>query len=314
MLACYFADSAESDILTIAQQSARVKPLSLNLAKSGVLLISTCVRLEIYGEEEAIRDVAGPIFLGLPCKRIAGADNIAIRLAEIASGAHSQIFGEGYISDQLEKAIEPLGPHFNIFNIGKAAIKIGRAARERQGFKASLDYDEIVREFVAARFPNGEQCDRLYVVGSGMLGQGLIRSSVRGRFRGTVVVTRDPKNFRRRTRSLDHKEVALLRPAEIGHRIEPLSMAIIATADVQREYKTSIYDALLRLQPRAVVDLSSIPLLSSAEIGKLSYVTIYDQEFLQYIAKNNKALAPKRPLLLSDIRTAIETVQFEGAH
>ncbi|TIU65449.1 MAG: hypothetical protein E5W13_33780, partial [Mesorhizobium sp.] len=63
-----------------------------------------------------------------------------------------------------------------------------------------FNYDQIVRDIIADRFPYGEIPDRLYIVGAGMLGRGLIRSGVGERFRSTVVVTRNPKNLRKRLR------------------------------------------------------------------------------------------------------------------
>ncbi|MCG5486152.1 MAG: hypothetical protein KK482_20940 [Sinorhizobium meliloti] len=305
-----YVDHQMTSPFAMAQHSAKIKRIANDLARSGVLLVTTCLRVEVYGEEAALRQINSTIFSDFSCERIEGAATITRRLAEIASGAHSQILGENYISDQLSKAIEILDPNLPIFQIARLAIDIGRAARERQRFIASFNYDQIVRDIIADRLQNGEPPDHLYMIGSGMLGRELIRSGVGERFRSTVVVTRNPKNLRKRLRSWPDMEVSLMRPAEIGCVPEPGSVVVIATADVNDEYEAILQNALLRLEPRTVVDLSSIPVLSNAAVGKLNYLTMYDKEFLRFIDQNNKQLAPKLLLLCSDIEATLRTAKI----
>ncbi|MFK0692109.1 hypothetical protein ACFX5Q_28475 [Mesorhizobium sp. IMUNJ 23033] len=305
-----YSDHQMTSPLAVAQHSAQIKPLATDLARSGVLLVTTCARVEVYGEETVLRNVDSTIFSGFSYVRIEGAAAIAQRLAEIASSAHSQILGESYISDQLAKAIEFLSPNLPIFQIARLAIETGRAARERQRFIASFNYDQIVRDIIADRFPSGEVPDRLYIIGAGMLGRGLIRSGVGERFRSTVVVTRNPKNLRKRLRPSNDIRVAFKRPAEIGYPHEPRSIVVIATADVNDEYEATLQDTLLRLEPRTIVDLSSIPVLSGEAVRNLNYVSMYNEEFLRFIEQNNKRLAPKLPLLFSDIEETLRTAQI----
>jgi len=296
--------------LAMAQHSAKIKPLATDLARSGVLLVATCLRVEVYGEKPALRNLDSTIFSDLSCEHIEGAPAITQRLAEIASGAHSQILGENYISDQLTKAIELLDPNLPIFQIVRLAIDIGRASRIRQRFIASFNYDQIVRDIIADRFQNEKIPDRLYMIGAGMLGRELIRSGVGERFRSTVVVTRNPKNLRKRLRPWTDIDVSLMRPAEIGTVREPRSIVVIATTDVNDEYQGILQNALRRLQPRTIVDLSSIPVLSNAAVEKLKYVTMYDEEFLRFIEKNNQRLAPHISALCSDIESTLRTAQI----
>ncbi|WP_085043749.1 hypothetical protein [Ensifer aridi] len=305
-----YVDHQMTSPSAMAQHSVKVKPIANDLASRGVLLVATCLRVEVYGDEPALRNTDGSIFSDVPCKRIEGTAAIAQRLAEIASGAHSQILGEPYISDQLAKAIELLDPNLRIFQIARLAVEIGRASRERQRFNASFNYDQIVRDIIADRFQVGQLPDRLYMVGAGMLGRALIRSGVGERFRSTVVITRNPKNLRKRLRPWTDIEVSLKRPAEIGSAREPRSIVVIATTDVNDEYQAILQNALLRLEPRTVVDLSSIPVLSNAALEKLNYVTMYDEEFLRFIDRNNEQLASKLPLLCSDIEATLLTARI----
>ncbi|MFB6464085.1 hypothetical protein [Bradyrhizobium tunisiense] len=302
-----YIDHQMTTPLAIAQLSAKIKSLASDLGRNGVLLVTTCARVEVYGEETELRNIDSTIFSGFSCRRIEGAAAIARRLAEIASGAHSQILGESYISQQLAKAIEFVSPTVPIFQVARSAIDTGRAVRERQQFIASLNYDQIVRDIIADRFPSGEPLDRLYIIGAGMLGLGLIRSGVGERFRSTVVVTRNPKNLRKRLRPWNDIEVVLMRPADMGSAPEPRSIVVIATADVNDEYEATLQDALLRLEPRTIVDLSSIPVLSDAVVGKLNCVNMYGAEFLGFIEENNRQLAPRLPLVFSDIEFTLRT-------
>lgn len=306
----HYIDHQMTTPFAMAQLSAKIKPLATDLAERGILLIATCVRVEAYGDEPALSTIESTMFSGLSYERIEGAAAIAQRLAEIASGAHSQILGESYVSHQLAKAIELIDPTLPISQIARLAIDVGRAARERQRFIASFNYDQIVEDIIADRFLNGERPDRLYIIGAGMLGRGLIKSGVGKRFRSTVVVTRNPKNLRKRLRLWAEMETTLMRPGEIGSEREPRSIVVIATADVNDEYETTLQNALLRLEPRTIVDLSSIPALSDAAVRKLNYVNMYGKDFLRFIEHNNRQLAPKLPLLFSDIDATFRTAQI----
>lgn len=308
-----YIDHKMTTPFAMAQLSAKIKSLATDLARSGIILLATCVRVEAYGDAAALTHIEGTIFSGLSYERIEGPTAIARRLAEIASSAHSQILGESYVSHQLAKSIELVDQTFPISQVARLALDIGRAARERQGFIASFNYDQIVRDIIATRFADGERPDRLYVIGAGMLGRGLIRSGVGERFHATIVITRNPKALRKRLRRYADIEVALLRPEEIGQEREPRSIVVIATTEVDDKYEAILQNGLLRLEPRTIVDFSSVPALSSAAINRLSYLNMYSEEFLQFIEHNNRQLAPKLPLLFSDIEATLRAVQIHLA-
>ncbi|MER9629215.1 hypothetical protein [Mesorhizobium sp. M0296] len=304
-----YVDHQMTSPFAMAQHSAKIKPIANDLARRGVLLVASCLRVEVYGQEHALRNIDSTIFSGFSAERIEGAPTIIKRLAEIASGARSQVLGDNYISDQLAKAIELLDQSLPIFQMVRLAIDIGRASRERQRFIASLNYYHIVRDIIAHRFPNGELPDRLYLIGADRPICELIRTGLGERFRSTTIVTRNPKNLRKRLRAWPDIDVALTRPAEIGHAREPRSIVVIAWADVNDEYQAILQRALLRLEPRTIIDMASKPLLSKAEFVKLNYVTVHDKEFLLAFEGNNKKLAPKLPILLSDIDETLRAAQ-----
>ncbi|TIN74503.1 hypothetical protein [Mesorhizobium sp.] len=300
-----YVDHQMTSPLAMARRSAKVKPISNDLARSGVLLVASCLRVEVYGQAQALRSIDSTIFSGFSPGRIEGAVNIIRRLAEIASGARSQVLGDNYIGDQLVKAIKPLDKKLPIFQMVRLAIDIGRASRERQRFTASFNYCHVIRDIIADRFPTGEQPDRLYVIGADKLARELIRSGVGERFRSTAIVTRNPKNLRKRLRAWTDIDVALMRPADIENA-RPRSMVIISGANVNDEYQAVLQSALLRLEPRTIVDTSQVPVLSHPESANLNYVTVFDDEFLRAVDKNNKKIRLKLPHLLTDIDETLQ--------
>ncbi|MGY4601478.1 glutamyl-tRNA reductase [Bradyrhizobium sp. GM22.5] len=78
-----YIDHHMSSPLTTAQLSAEIKSLAKELARSGIILLATCVRVEMYGDAAAIRNIESTIFSGLSYERIEGSVAIARRLAEI---------------------------------------------------------------------------------------------------------------------------------------------------------------------------------------------------------------------------------------
>ncbi|PBB39938.1 hypothetical protein CK222_30905 [Mesorhizobium sp. WSM3866] len=300
-----YVDHEMTSPWAMARRSAKVKPISNDLARNGVLLVASCVRVEVYGQVQALRSIDKTIFSGFSPARIEGAVNIIRRLAEIASGARSQVLGDNYIGDQLVKAIKPLDKKLPIFQMVRLAIDVGRASRERQRFTASFNYCHVIRDIIADRFPSGELPDCLYMIGADKLARELIRGGVGERFRSTTIVTRNPKNLRKRLRAWTDIDVALARPADIENA-RPRSMVVISGADVNDEYQAVLQSALLRLEPRTIVDTSQVPVLSRLALADINYVTVFDEEFLRAVDKNNRQMSLKLPRVLADIEETLQ--------
>lgn len=67
--------------------------------------------------------------------------------------------------------------------------------------------------------------------------------------------------------------------------------------------------ALLRLEPRAIIDMMPTLALSKEEFVNTSYFTVYDEEFIAAYEESNKKISRKLPLLLSDIEMTLSAVQ-----
>nr|WP_050783522.1 hypothetical protein [Methylobacterium nodulans] len=297
--------------LELAQHSEKIKKMAQALAAKGVLTLQTCSRTEFYGEETALRNIPSEAFAGLPFRSIEGAAAIGQRFAEIASGGRSQILGERNIIQQLEDAYKRGDPNLPIFQIARQGIDFGLTARERHQFNAPPIYDQFVRDIMADRYRNGELPDHLYLLGSSNLSYDLIESGVEEHFRSTTIVTRDPKSARKRLRRETDKKVEVIHQKEFGHAREPQSLVVIATSNLTDQDKADLQNALLRLEPRTVVDLTANPVMAAALAGKLNYVNMYGEEFRRLIDQNNEQLAPKVPLVRSDIEAALRTAQLD---
>ncbi|ACL59872.1 hypothetical protein [Methylobacterium nodulans] len=300
-----YVDHRTSGPSAIAQYSEKIKSMADDLAASGVLLVPTCSRVEFYGEAPALRNIPSEVFADFDFRRIEGEHEIAQRVAEIASGVRSPILGERNIIQQLEGAYKRLDPNLPIARIARLGIDIGLTVRERHLFNASFTYDQFVRDIMADQYQNGEPLDHLYLTGASDLCVDLIKSGVGELFRSTTMVTRDPKNARKRLRRVTDKKVEFMRPEEFGHAREPSSFVVITNSNLDDEYKAVLQNGILRMEPRTVVDLMANPVMSDALVGKSNYVNMYDEEFLRSIEQNNEQLDPKVPLVCSDIEAAL---------
>ncbi|WP_341874469.1 hypothetical protein [Methylobacterium nodulans] len=163
---------------------------------------------------------------------------------------------------------------------------------------------------MADRYQNGETPDHLYLTGASDLNVDLIRSGVGEHFSSTTIVTQNPKRARKRLRRETDKKVEVMRPEEFGHAREPSSFVVIATSNLTDQDKADLQNALLRMESRMIVDLMGNPVMAAALAGKSNYVNMNGEEIRRLIDQNNEQLAPKRPLVCSDIEAALRTAQL----
>jgi glutamyl-tRNA reductase len=301
-----YVEHSSSTPYRMAMRSASIKHLGPELGKNGLLLLTTCLRVEIYGRRTTVDQFSNSIFGEGSAAEISGASSITQRLAELSAGLHSQILGENYISHQIENAISNLPADNPIYSLAQLAIDVGRAARARQNFIASLNYDAIVRQIIEDSYQPGERPSDLYIVGAGMLGRELIARELGLTFLRRTLVTRNPKNLRKKLQ-LSDPTIGYARIDDVENKVNPASSVVIATTEVTDEYRASLENWITNLQPRTIIDLSSIPVLTSFDDSMPRYVSMYGDRFLSFVTENNEQLAPRKAGIRGQIATILST-------
>jgi len=291
--------------LEMALSSAKARCLAVELRARGLLLITTCLRTEVYGECAALTELSRGALWDREPKLIKNSFGVTQRLAEIASGIHSQIVGEDYIAQQLDRALEEFDQHSPVYQLARFAIDIGVAAKERYGLRAELSYDRIVRRLLSDLLGTESAATDLYVVGAGMLGRQLLRSGIAKDFRRFAMVTRNPKTLRRRLRSEGIECSFVKRPGEVAGGRQNASAVVIATSEVTSDYACKLSDMVQTLQPRVIIDLSSVPVPLSSKVHAKA-IDMYGPAFASLVSENNAAVASKIPDVQQAIRSNLE--------
>ncbi|MDK1389509.1 hypothetical protein QN224_29425 [Sinorhizobium sp. 8-89] len=301
-----YAEHSSRTPYEMAVRSASIKHLGPEFGRQGLFLLTTCLRVELYGLRSVVDRFSSLIFPTEQFVEICGAASITQRLAELSAGLHSQILGENYISHQIEGALSNLPANNPIHSLALLAIDVGRAARVRQHFIASLNYDAIVRKIIEDSYQANECPSDLYIVGAGMLGRELIARELGPRFPSRTLVTRNPKNLKKKLK-LSDPAIAYARIKDLENKTTPGSAVVIATTEVTDEYRAMLERWITELEPRVIIELSSIPVLTSFSGNTERYVTMYGDRFLSFVLENNQQLAPLKDELHNQIATILST-------
>jgi glutamyl-tRNA reductase len=300
----YYKDHSMSDPYRMAVHSAAVKHRTQSLADQGLLLLSTCLRVELYGDRAAVQTQSADI-IGSPKGSLFGSDEIAQRLAEIAAGTRSQILGESYICRQIGQVADLLAPSSPMRRLVDIALEIGKEAQRRYSFFAAADYDRIVQDLVNEAI--GVDCTggTLYLVGAGMLGRSILLGDLPGRFRSTRIISRDPKGARKKLRGLAIPPIEVGRADNLKPTRESNSVVVIATSEVADTYRCTLEGLFRAIEPSAVIELSSLPAFACLQQCSGGYVNMYSDKFKRILAVSNEALASRLELVKNHIRQAV---------
>lgn len=301
----HYTDHLMSDPYSMAVQSSLAKAKAQELADQGLLLLTTCLRVELYGTRRQVEQVT-PQLLGEPRAVLPTSIEVGRRLAEIAAGVHSQILGEGHIAHQVGQALQALRPGLPIRRLAELALAVGRAAQQCQSFHAATDYEQIVCTLVDGYMGQDHRGQTLYLVGAGMIGRSLLLSDLPARFSMTRVVSRDPKRLRKKLRGMPLPTLDFIRPEVVALPRERDSVFVIATSEVTDQYAASLERLIDYVEPRAIIELSSLPVLSAAYRERESYTNMYSPRFLKCVEANNRALARRIGAVREDIFCRLE--------
>jgi glutamyl-tRNA reductase len=276
---------------------------------SEVVLVSTCMRVEVYAVVERFHDAISDIeeffvaragggdrdLEGLRDHLVVAYDDAAVtHLLEVAAGIDSPVLGEGEILRQVRDAVEVArgehvsGPVLEI--LFRHALEAGKRARSET--KIASGITSLAHAAVALagqHFPEGLADRRVLVVGAGEMASGMGRALLRSRGELTVEVT---------SRTLAHAaELA----GSIGGRAVPLARLheALAQADVVLSSTTApglVIDSEALATARASRDASPLVVIDTAvprdvdpAVGEIPGVTLLDLDDVRFFAEQKMA-------------------------
>jgi glutamyl-tRNA reductase len=276
---------------------------------SEVVLVSTCMRVEVYAVVERFHDAIADIeeffvaraggghrdLEGLRDHLVVAYDDAAVtHLLEVAAGIDSPVLGEGEILRQVRDAVEVArgehvsGPVLEI--LFRHALEAGKRARSET--KIASGITSLAHAAVALagqHFPEGLADRRVLVVGAGEMASGMGRALLRSRGELTVEVT---------SRTLAHAaELA----GSIGGRAVPLARLheALAQADVVLSSTTApglVIDSEALATARASRDASPLVVIDTAvprdvdpAVGEIPGVTLLDLDDVRFFAEQKMA-------------------------
>jgi glutamyl-tRNA reductase len=299
-----YRDHSIADHFEMAVHAAAVRHRMQSLATQGLLLLTTCLRVELYGDRGAVLAQSDDV-VGSPKGSLFGTDEIAQRLAEIAAGARSQILGESFIGEQIGQAADLLPAGSPMRRLAALAVQIGKEAQRQCAFFSTADYDRIVLDLANEAIGTDRIGGTLYLIGAGMLGRSILLGELPGRFNSTRIISRDPKGVRKKLRGLAIPPIEISRADNLRPIKEPNSVVVIATSDVADTYRSTLEALFRAIAPSTIIELSSIPAFSCLPQSSGNYVNMYSEKFNRILGASNDALASRLEQVKGHIREAV---------
>lgn len=279
----------------------------------GTFLI-TCQRFEYYSTSTELFASFDARF-GLRGRVIRGRVEVFKRICEIAAGLRSQLLGETYIMEQvLESFASSADPL--VRQVAMDAIEEARRIRQKVSFYAKNDYPNIADHvFNQMRENDRTPISLLVVVGTGHFGRSLGRIYLDLGYGDVAIISRRPKqakkNHRKNTirddreKSLEGKfwSVDALPGKLSGHAFH----CILATDNVERDYREKLRRLLSQSLCKGVLDLCNRPIFSQAELPEQQYIDTNHPWCHTLVQLSNDTLAPKEPIVSEAVAAAAET-------
>jgi glutamyl-tRNA reductase len=291
----YVLDSSMLSFQEIANAARRLKRECI-VSTSDSVLIVTCQRIEQY------KDHPGEIHpllkaSGLPFKQVIGNDQVFLRVARIASGALSQLLGERFITEQVQRAVSSIPVDGPVRQLANAALLAAQYSRDACGFYAPHDYKDLIFSLMnSGRETQGDQPRSLLVCGGGMLGRLVVAEAPIFGYAKILWATGSPKTI---IASLP-TGVVLLSPnsAPVLRMDEPFD-CFIATDNPNERYRTWLATLLKNPNLHQIVDFSSCP--TGYEVENSRYITMYDPRYTEMTDRTNRILVTRLPLLEAEL-------------
>jgi glutamyl-tRNA reductase len=270
---------------------------------SEVVILSTCLRTEVYAVVERFHDGVNEIeeFLaaisGSPAESLAEHfavrfdDDVTTHLFTVAAGLDSAVLGESEVLGQVRRAWEQAhgeqvsGPVLG--SLFRHAVETGKRVRSETAIArgiTSLSHGAVA--LAADRRPGGLESARVLVVGAGEMGEGVIRA-LADRGASSVVVA---------NRTRDHGESAIAAASgEVAHEVRTADLdelpSLLAASDVVFSSVATAHPIIDRPmleaatgdrdgRPLLVVDLG-VPRNVEPSASTLDGVVLVDMEVLR---------------------------------
>lgn len=273
---CSYLDASTHTHAELGERYARSFTAPAQSSPSGVLL-STCHRLEWY-QALTGENGAGPL---LPeARTVLGHRAVLTRLARIAAGTRSLILGERFIFDQVKAAFTGLAEGHVLRGAADQALRIAVQARQRFRLAAHLDYTDLVRLLLQRTQATPRT---LAIIGGGALARAL--ASEFAHERTVLMVTRQPKRLRRHLASL-RIPVTALRAADLPAHLDSPHDLVIATIDLEPQYKARICALATAPTCATTIDLCTVPTLDA----RPAYHHLHHPDVIKTIEDSNRDL------------------------
>jgi glutamyl-tRNA reductase len=272
-------------------------------ASRGAFLLRTCHRIEVYCQSE----ISDPfyLFFNLNGRRIFGRDAYK-RFIEVATGLHSEILGESAILLQMEKALEasPIENGFRV--ILEKGLQLARQVRiKHEWFRTdhSAVALQVAKVEIEKRYGRSKVYD-LVIVGSGMLALSASRSAKEIGISCQHIISRSPKAARKRMDLIVSSDAVYTIYEFLNKKMMNPFVLLVATRNVDTEYRALINKVYAREECLLAVDLSSPSILR---------VTVTPTFFLdsaligQSISEMNAVTSEQRQFVADDIAEICRT-------
>jgi glutamyl-tRNA reductase len=275
-----------------------------------VVVLSTCLRTEVYGVVERFHEgvsdlqeyLAGSVRMSV--EQLADQltvqfdDAVALHLFEVAAGLRSAVPGEHEVLGQVrlawQRAAEERasGPVLN--SLFESAVRAGRRARSETSIaQGTTSLARLSADLVAERLAGRFATARIVVVGAGQMGRGVVTAlRSRGADPSQVVVLN--RNLERAAELAGTVGGASMGLESLGGALAEADAVVVTTSApvpvVSRETVSSAMSARVgrRLAPLVVVDVS-VPRNVDPTVAGLGGVELLDMATLRGLA--DRALA-----------------------
>jgi glutamyl-tRNA reductase len=295
---------------------------------SELVLVSTCNRVELYGEAdqtEGLVDLLASLARGKvdvsPYVYVRTEEAAARHLFSVASGLESMVLGETEITGQIKTAYEAARAANltgRVLNCAfQRAFQVVKAIRTRTQVGRGATSVGSVAVQLAEKIFGGDFHDKtVMIIGAGKMGEACLRHLVKKGVRSIIVANRTLEHAEELAREIGGRAVnymddglAVMQEADIVVSSTGCPETILDREDVE---------AVMRQRPNRplfLIDIA-VPRDIAAEVQQLENVFLYNMDHLEQLMRENVRLREQEISRCREIieeHTAALTAKLSGA-